>query len=325
MHRLTALRWPLVGRASELDRLGEIALASSRGGVVIAGPAGVGKTRLAREVLEMAARHGLETATASASESAATIPLGALSPLLPPMPHHRAPAELLRQARAAIAERGRGGRLALLVDDAHRLDDMSATVVCQLASGGDAFVIATVRSEAQAPDAVVALWKDEIAERVELRPLPVSSVEDPLNTVLGGNIDAGTLRRFTEVSGGNPMFLRELVLAACENQLLQKENGLWRLVGPLAVSSRLVEIVTARLTRLEAPERAALEHGQSDGQRRELEARGGNDRRTARCPAGAVHRPAVAGAAPLRPRLLRPRETLRDQVLALRAVRHGSR
>jgi len=175
------------------------------------------------------------------------------------MPHHRAPAELLRQARAAIAERGRGGRLALFVDDAHRLDDMSATVVCQLASGGDAFVIATVRSEAQAPDAVVALWKDEIAERVELRPLPASSVEDLLSTVLGGNIDAGTLRRFTEVSGGNPMFLRELVLAACENQLLRKENGLWRLVGPLAVSSRLVEIVTARLTRLEAPERAALE------------------------------------------------------------------
>ncbi len=41
--------WPLIGRAEELDRLRESTTPAAHGSV-LSGPAGVGKTRLAREV-----------------------------------------------------------------------------------------------------------------------------------------------------------------------------------------------------------------------------------------------------------------------------------
>lgn len=255
----TASRWPLVGRTKELQRLATMLATARYGGVVIAGPAGVGKTRLAEECLVLAERHGFATARALGSESAATIPLGALSPLLPAFAGERAPAELLRKARAAIARRGPDGHLALLVDDAHRLDEMSATLVGQMASEGEAFVIATLRSEVPAPDAIVALWKDEVADRIDLRPLDASAVEELLRSVLGDDVEGGTVHRFTEASGGNPLFLRELILAARESDLLGTKEGLWRLSGPLPVSSRLVEIVAARVGMLQDREREALE------------------------------------------------------------------
>jgi len=42
-------RWPLTGRGEELRLIGEALADSDRRGVVIAGQAGVGKTRLARD------------------------------------------------------------------------------------------------------------------------------------------------------------------------------------------------------------------------------------------------------------------------------------
>ena len=43
--------WPLVGRAAELHRLHDLVVGAASPGVMIAGPAGVGKTRLALETL----------------------------------------------------------------------------------------------------------------------------------------------------------------------------------------------------------------------------------------------------------------------------------
>ncbi len=242
-----------------MSRLGDLLSSARSGGVVIAGPSGAGKTRLARECLNLAEQRGFTTARVLASHSAATIPLGALSPLLPPLEGEWAPAEILRRSRAAIAEHGRGRRLALLVDDAHLLDPMSATLLVQLATERDAFVAATVRSREPAPDAVVALWKEGIAERLELGTLGASSVAELLRAVLGGDVDAGTMRRFTDASGGNPLLLRELVVGAVEADLLKQQDGLWRLGGALPVSARLVEIVSARVGAMRDPEREALE------------------------------------------------------------------
>src|SRR6059058_1702404 len=50
-----AAQWPLVGRDSELGRLRGL-ISGQRRGVVLAGPAGVGKTRLSLELIELAER-----------------------------------------------------------------------------------------------------------------------------------------------------------------------------------------------------------------------------------------------------------------------------
>jgi DNA-binding CsgD family transcriptional regulator len=166
---------------------------------------------------------------------------------------------MLRHAAAALLERAAERRLVLLVDDAHLLDDASATLVHQLALTNAAFVLATVRTGEPAPDAIAALWKDGLVERIDLPSLSAEAIEELLTSVLGGPVDRAAMVRLGVRSQGNALFLRELLLGALADGTLRDDGGIWRLVGPLSPSSRLVELVEARLAGLEAPERALLE------------------------------------------------------------------
>jgi DNA-binding CsgD family transcriptional regulator len=252
--------WPLVGRSPELERLADVLASGQHFAVVLAGRAGVGKTRLASEWLAIAEARGRATARVKAGQSARRLPFGALAPLLPGASGpSMEPADMLRRARDDIVALGGGRPLVLLVDDAHLLDDGSATLVHQLVTSRSAFVIATVRTEEPAPDPIVALWKDELAERVELQPLDSCSVEALLSAVLEGPVSGAALHGLGERSAGNALYLRELVLAGIESGTLTNEDGIWRLSGAPAVSSRLVELVEARLGTVKGPERKVLE------------------------------------------------------------------
>ena len=234
-------------------------------GLVLAGPAGVGKSRLAVECLRQAERMGLPTAEVCASRAAAGLPFGAVAPLLPPdgWPEPGAAgmdrADLLRRFAAALSERAAGGRLVLLVDDAHLLDDASATLIYQVASSGTTQLLVTVRTGERAPDPVLALWKDGVLDRRELQGLDGQAVQELLTDALGGPVDPATVVRVAARCQGNVLYLRELVLGAVEVGTLACEGGLWRLVGPLAPSGRLIELVEARLGGLGDAERSLLE------------------------------------------------------------------
>ena len=252
--------WPLVGRHREVERVGALLADCRFAGVVVAGMAGVGKTWLASECLALAERHGLATARVKGGQAAAGLPFGALAPLLPGSTGPSVePADMLWRAREAIVALGEGRRLALLVDDAHLLDDASATLVHQLAASHSVFLIVTVRTEAPAPDAVMALWKDDLAERIDLQPLGRDSVEAVLTEVLGGPVSAAAAHQLSERSAGNALYLRELVIAGVESGALHAEDGIWQLNGSPEVSSRLIELIEARLGRIRDPERTILE------------------------------------------------------------------
>jgi DNA-binding NarL/FixJ family response regulator len=112
-----AVTWPLTGRAEELSLIGGL-LHRRDGplGVVLAGAAGVGKTRLAREALAVAQQRGAHTWWAAATASARALPLGAFAATLEVVGPD--PARLLRQASAALlAGAGRAGVI-VGVDDA---------------------------------------------------------------------------------------------------------------------------------------------------------------------------------------------------------------
>src|SRR3981189_3741748 len=161
---------------------------------MIAGPAGVGKTRLALEGLRLAESAGLAleslrraesaglaAARVAATRAASTLPFGALAPLLPATHHGETGgvddrADLLRRSAAALIERAGDRRLALLVDDVHLLDDASATLIHQLAGTNSAFVLATLRTGEAAPEPVIALWKDAVIERLELVGLDARAI-----------------------------------------------------------------------------------------------------------------------------------------------------
>src|ERR1700733_6335197 len=168
--------WTFAGRAEELETLlGMLAGQRSRG-VVLAGSPGVGKTRLATEFLARAAgRPRIATGHITASRSTTPVPLGAVASLLPadayPESQAESRARMLRIAAEALVRDVGDRRLVVLVDDAHLLDDTSATLIYQLVVSNAAFVVATVRSFERAPAAVVGLWKDDLLERMDVREL----------------------------------------------------------------------------------------------------------------------------------------------------------
>jgi DNA-binding CsgD family transcriptional regulator len=257
---------PLVGRTAELTLLGDLLTSSDARATVLAGPAGVGKTRLGHECLLIAERAGLKAVRVTATRSAAQLPFGAIVPVLDAASPNADEADevddqlaLLRRTVAGLGEGPDGGRLVLFVDDAHLLDDASATLVHQVATTGNAIVLATVRTGEPAPDPVVALWKDGLAERVEVTGLSDEATAEFLAAVLDGPVDPATAVRFTECCQGNALFLRELVIGAIDDGSLQSDAGMWRLVGQLSPSPRLVEIVEARFGLLGDSERALME------------------------------------------------------------------
>ncbi|WP_147431928.1 LuxR C-terminal-related transcriptional regulator [Motilibacter peucedani] len=259
----SALAWPLVARHAELE--GALAALQDRRmrGWVAAGPPGVGKTRLAEEVLGAAAKHGYRTARVTASRSSSQLPFGSVAHLLPAEARGvEDPVTVfdvvLRSVREQVSARG-GSRSVVLVDDLHLLDGTSATMILRLLDEGLVFLLATVRSSEPVDEAVSALWRGDGVRRVDLGDLPRRAVQTLMHLSLRGPVDAGAADDVWETSRGNPLYVRELVLGALDSGALQQVGGAWRLVAPLSPTPRLVEVVAARLDAVPDAGRRALE------------------------------------------------------------------
>ena len=196
-------RWPLVGRDDELV-LATVAL-KDHGSVVLTGAAGVGKTRLAHEILACAPTRRDRTEWVAATHAAATVPLGAVAHLVPATALGHGRERALHGIVGALRREHDDGRLLLGIDDAHLLDDASAALVPLLVRGGTASVVATMRSGEPAPDAIVALWKDGPAPLIALQTLARAEVDTIVTTALDGAVEGATLHFLWESSAGNAL------------------------------------------------------------------------------------------------------------------------
>jgi DNA-binding CsgD family transcriptional regulator len=247
---------PLIGREPIIARV-ERQLDAGAGGIVLVGDGGIGKSRIAAEVMLLGSERGYATASTVGTHAAASIPLGALSHLVSTLTV--AGGDLLVAARRALEERAAGRSLLLSVDDAHLLDNHSATLVLQLALSMPTFVVATIRAGEPVPDPVVALWKEGLAERVDVGPLDDRSIEAIAASVLGGQIDSAIAMTVVDRAGGNPLVARELCLAGRDSGAIEQLDGRWSLVGKLSPSARVTELVGARVEDLDDAERHGLD------------------------------------------------------------------
>ncbi|NDZ76177.1 hypothetical protein G3I36_35095, partial [Streptomyces sp. SID10362] len=237
--------WPFTGRADELE-LVRRSVAAGRGGLVVTGPAGSGKTRLVTEAVR-----GTDHARAAGTPETRDIPFAAFAHLLPEtVTLHRA-VHLLSGVRL------------LLVDDAHLLDDSSAALLHQLAVHGRTRLLVVATDGAPVPDAVARLWSGELLPRLALEPLPREETAELLTAGAGIGLEPLTVDRLYRLSRGDLRLLRELLTAVREEGLLVPVPGTdrraWR--GPVPVT-RAVRERTARIldrARDRAQERETLD------------------------------------------------------------------
>jgi DNA-binding CsgD family transcriptional regulator/tetratricopeptide (TPR) repeat protein len=241
----------LTGRDSELGIIRRaLSGAGNHSGVVVAGAAGVGKTWLAHEVLRRAAASGERTKWIVGTNSAHALPLGAFIGSL-----GEAMSDSLTDVRRVInsfVAQQRRGRVLVGVDDAHLLDGLSALVVQQLAQSGGVRLVVTIRTGSDEPDAVTALWKDGLLERLDLEPLSAAATREVIESKLDGPVDARSAARFQKLTGGNALFLRQLLADQVAAGRMRQTAGVWMWDGDVAVSASLSDTLGRQMGRLSA-------------------------------------------------------------------------
>ncbi|WP_253847451.1 AAA family ATPase, partial [Mycobacterium gordonae] len=162
------IRWNVPQHTAALQRL--TAALADKGGAVVLGPDGVGKSTVARLAAEeFCAEHPTTTTRwVIGTPAERVVPFGAFGHLID-IADVGKPAALLRAVRTSLTRAAEQGDLLLIVDEAHDLDILSATLVYQLALTRAARMIVTARADA-APPAIAALWTDGLLERIDLEP-----------------------------------------------------------------------------------------------------------------------------------------------------------
>lgn len=233
----------------------------------MAGP-GVGKTSVTDAVREKLAAE-MTVLRIHGSSALAKVPYGVLAPYTAGLAPEEAdsPVAVLRAVWAYFQElKGsselKGGNEApvlLVVDDAHHLDEATASMVVDMTSAGWATVLAAGRPRPGLPQPLNQLWYDGLAERIDLRPLNGEQVREVVEHTLQGTVPVSTVQSLWSASGGNPLLLDCLLDDATADGTLVQRNGIWVLLGPLpADGPRLSDLVVKDLLRRTPEEQDAL-------------------------------------------------------------------
>lgn len=229
-------------------------------GVVLSGVAGVGKSRLLREVVKKLDRDRVSVLAVVATSATKNLPLGAFAEILPPMPPVGANAsQLLRWALDSLRARTDDKRTALVVDDVHQLDPLGATLVFYACRSGTATLIASHRAEEPVSEAISALWKDGLVDRMEVKALGEAETTELLADALGGPVQQASASRLWRITEGNALLLREVLANISGTEELVQEPGGWTWSGRLTTGAALTQLVDERIGRLDEPVRKVLE------------------------------------------------------------------
>jgi DNA-binding CsgD family transcriptional regulator len=240
---------PLTGRDNELDAIRRaLSRVGDYSGAVIVGAAGVGKTRLAREVLARAEASGERTYWIVGTQSARQLPLGAFTAAI--CDNISDPVSDVRRVINSLAAQEPQRRVLIGIDDAHLLDALSAHVVHQLAQARGTRLVVTVRAGGEEPDAITALWKDDLLTRLDLQPLSPPDTHRMIETTLGSAVDSRSARRFWKLTGGNALFLRQLLKDQIAAGAIRQVAGVWMWDEHVAVSDSIGDMVGRQLSRL---------------------------------------------------------------------------
>ncbi len=238
---------PLIGRSQEMRLIAASLAADDSTGIVVSGPTGVGKTRIASEALEAARRQGYETRWVVGASSTRSLPFGALADWLDTS--DAGTSNLVRDVIAALTTASPGAPVAVFVDDAHLLDDLSAFVVRQLLVRRAAKVVLTVRNH-ESGGSAAPLWTDAHFSRLDLQPLSREETTRLAGSALHGAVHPDAAARLWELTRGNPLYLETVIDRETSDGRLVRRAGHGALTSGPVRPSNLADAVQSRLAGL---------------------------------------------------------------------------
>jgi class 3 adenylate cyclase/tetratricopeptide (TPR) repeat protein len=176
--------------------------------------------------------------------------------------HHLDPKERRRQTlevlRAVVAAAGQRRPQVLVCENLHWIDhsseDSFASLVGSLANV-PVLILTTHR-----PGYTVR-WADAPAyTQIPLDRLGGAEMHEMLTALLGDVVE--DVARFIEdKTGGNPLFIEEVIRALDERSLLERENGTVRLAGSTEIEfpATIQDIIQARIDRLDDPVKQTIQ------------------------------------------------------------------
>ena len=251
---------PLVGREPELILLRKHIFDKAESGgktILLAGDAGVGKTRLAHEILRRADELGLTTLSGAAYEQEGQLiyqpfveafdrylvahpssehnPITHYTPLGISDPQQEQSA-LFRATATFLINLAQQAPVILLVDDLHAADETSLRLFHYLARqtrSAPVILLATYRTDgigSQAFETLFnALYREQLSETLSLTSLKRDDVGRIIAHVLGGEAEPTLIETIAELTEGNPFFVQEITRALLKLDQIELQADQWRL------------------------------------------------------------------------------------------------
>jgi predicted ATPase/DNA-binding CsgD family transcriptional regulator len=251
------------------------AAAESRGGLVlVAGEAGIGKSRFVAEYRRRFANSARGVTTVAACRAFAQRPLGPIAEILsqlggadanPLTSVKRTREEQIEAIVASFDAATRRRTVTAIVEDLHWADTelvQTLTILAHWASTKRLLLVCTYRDDEVLPSSPIfqsfgALARAASASHIKLLPLEGAELTDFLDDLLGAleyvALDTQTVEEIASRSGGNPFFVEELVRHAADARRARGRIASREL--PLSLHGVILE----RLGRCKPAERTLLE------------------------------------------------------------------
>lgn len=183
-------------------------------------------------------------------------------------------------ARAVVRglEEGIEAPRLLVMEDVHWADRTTLEFLASLSDldleGRFLLVIVSrlpLPSEQELVDLVREFGESEASRRIQLEPMEPAETSELVEAILGPHdLPAELLRTVHEKSGGNPLFIEEIVKVLKSTGVIVSDGGRWRATGSsrdVAIPDSIDSILTTRIDGLDTATRKVLQYAAIVGRR----------------------------------------------------------